>query len=437
MVFDQSCLVAEKPAVKDWSQQCTSCSSEYPIDSRLYACPGCGSDVDFTLHRDVNFLGEIDANNDSMWRYRSVLPVSQNYIVSKGEGSTPIAYIGCARKFLGIELYAKMETENPTGTFKDREASFVISRSKEVGENNLVFQSTGNTGIALSHYAGIAGINSYFFVSPFSDYKLKGIEKNDRNKIIVVDGDPKQVKDYASRFAEVHNFPKISPFHERCTSNSTQAYEIYEAMVDGFLPPIDFYVQVVSAGMGPIGFFRGMRQLQQWGQRVKMPRIAAVQSSEFAPMNDALLRDAPTLGREGETPSYPVKNPYEPTLHTTNAPAYYRHVREMLKETNGLFPVVTPDDSERFGGKIRPILKNYGYELAETERAPCISYAGLVDMVANHQIPRGSTVLLMITGKDRKKAELPGPVTYDAFIKPDYDPEDLLKHLEAGEVLRR
>ena len=74
---------------------------------------------------------------------------------------------------------------------------------------------------------------------------------------------PQEVKQYAERFAKVHGFPKVSPFHERCECNATQAYEVYEQVLKKNIPMPDFYIQVVSAGMGPIGFFYGAKRKSQ------------------------------------------------------------------------------------------------------------------------------------------------------------------------------
>jgi threonine synthase len=143
------------------TQTCES-GHETPITKRTSKCY-CGKEVGFKLDK-FDFLSTIDKSKNSMWRYKNILPIKEENIITAGEGNTPIINLREIGDRLGISLYVKLETENPTGTFKDREASFVISRSKEIKENNLVLQSTGNTAIAMTYYAGLASLNSYAFI---------------------------------------------------------------------------------------------------------------------------------------------------------------------------------------------------------------------------------------------------------------------------------
>ncbi len=401
---------------------------ETPITKRTSKC-FCGKEVSFELEK-FDFLSSINKSLNNMWRYKNILPVKEENIISAGEGNTPIINLKELGDNLGINLYVKLETENPTGTFKDREASFVISRSKEIKEDNIVLQSTGNTAIAMTYYAGLADLNSYAFIPLISAYKLSIPEKKDNNKIIAVDGTPLQVKELASKFAEINHFPKISPFHERCECNATQAYEIYEEVLNKKIPMPDFYIQVVSAGMGPIGFFYGAKRLSQQYNSIKLPKIICIQNSEFAPMDKAFKENKDSLGEEGLTPEYPTNNPFEPTLHTTNSIAYYPYLKKAMQETNGLFPLVTPETTKKYSKEFSDALKKQGYELATTENASFITYAGLVELVKSGKIPPGSNVLLMLTGKRK----IPNYITPDAIISPNHDPTTLLEELKENKL---
>lgn len=410
------------------TQRCISGDGQFCINARRTICE-CGNGLEFVIEGDVDFLGSI-TERDDMWRYKKLMPVKPEHIVTAGEGNSPIIHLAGLSRMLHIELYAKIESANPTGTFKDREASFVVSRSLDVGDNNLVLQSTGNTAMSVTYYSGLAGLASFVFIPLVSKYKLSIPEKKEANKIILVDGTPLEVKKYAEAFAGQYGFPKVSPFHERCECNVTQAYEVYEEVLREKIPPPDFYVQVISAGMGPIGFYLGAKRMMNWCPgKVKMPRIVCVQNSEFAPMNDALLQGKDELGEEGKTPAYPVGKPFEPTLHTTNAPAYYPYVKLAIEDSDGLFPVIDPETTMRHEVGLHTALRNEGYGLGKTENASLIGYAGLVELVEAGKIPRGSNVLLMITGKGDHVTNCVEP---DAVIKPDYDVSRLYRELSAN-----
>ena len=424
-------LTREKPLV----QRCVACEREYPALKELKACPICGKDLEFVAKGDVDFLGSILSDRTDVWRYAPLLPLSFDQMFSVGVGNTPILYLPELSEQLGVKLYVKLESENPTGTFKDREAAFVIGRARAAGFDNVVMQSTGNTGVAISYHAGLAGLNSYFFAPARSAYKLLGPPLPKGNKIILVQGDPVDVKNLATRFAETHQFPKISPFHQRSEANVTEAYEIGEAILRGEIPPIDFCLHTISAGMGPVGLYLGGERMSQWtGGKIRPPKIVAVQISEFAPAQKAWEEGLESVGTEAETPTYATDTPFEPTLHTTNIASYYPHIRKSIKGSQGILTVVTPALVQKHSGEFREALLKQGYTLTETEKASDIAFAGLMQQLENGTMTPGSTVLLIVTGKGVKPDHV--LLEPDAIIPPDYDPHLLLRQLQAGEVVR-
>ncbi len=67
-------------------------------------------------------------------RYRDLLPVGPDTpIVSLGEGNTPLVPLPRLSERLGVELYAKFEGMNPTGSFKDRGMTMAVSEGRRGG----------------------------------------------------------------------------------------------------------------------------------------------------------------------------------------------------------------------------------------------------------------------------------------------------------------
>jgi len=69
-------------------------------------------------------------------------------------GNTPLVK-------LSDKIYAKLETYNPTGSIKDRMASYILKKAEEAGDlkpgSTIVEASSGNTGIAFSMLAAVKG----------------------------------------------------------------------------------------------------------------------------------------------------------------------------------------------------------------------------------------------------------------------------------------
>ena len=101
-----------------------------------------------------------------MWRYLSSLPLKRPAsIATLGEGNTalvPSLRLGSA---LGLkQLWFKLESQNPTGSFKDRFASLAVSLMREEGRTKMLATSSGNTGSALAAYAARFGLDLELYV---------------------------------------------------------------------------------------------------------------------------------------------------------------------------------------------------------------------------------------------------------------------------------
>ena len=94
-------------------------------------------------------------------RYRDRLPVTDaTPIVSLGEGSTPLLAAPRLSERLGLELWLKCESANPTGSFKDRGMTVAVAKAVEEGAEAVVCASTGNTAASAAAYAARAGIRA-------------------------------------------------------------------------------------------------------------------------------------------------------------------------------------------------------------------------------------------------------------------------------------
>ncbi|MAE62521.1 MAG: threonine synthase [Planctomycetaceae bacterium] len=96
----------------------------------------------------------------TIWRwagYFSDTPVPHQ--ITLGEGNTPLVHSRRLGPDLGLnQLYFKLETGNPTGSYKDRYAAAAISDMLAHGKSRVIGTSSGNTGSAVAAYCARAGI---------------------------------------------------------------------------------------------------------------------------------------------------------------------------------------------------------------------------------------------------------------------------------------
>ena len=78
-------------------------------------------------------------------------------------GNTPLVLSKALNKNPGVNLYFKLEGQNPGGSVKDRPAYNMIRRALERGDidqhTKLIEATSGNTGIALAMIAGLYKLN--------------------------------------------------------------------------------------------------------------------------------------------------------------------------------------------------------------------------------------------------------------------------------------
>lgn len=78
--------------------------------------------------------------------------------MSLGEGSTPLIRANRISERLGLDVYLKLESMNPTASFKDRGMTIAVSKALEERAQVVICASTGNTAASAATYAARAGL---------------------------------------------------------------------------------------------------------------------------------------------------------------------------------------------------------------------------------------------------------------------------------------
>jgi threonine synthase len=331
----------------------------------------------------------------NLWRFHEVLPIYDTAnIVSLGEGGTPLVKSRALAASLGLKnLYIKDERQQPTGSFKDRQATVAISALKEMGVDELVVASTGNVAIAYAAYCARAGIKLWaFFPSLTPGEKMREAALYGA-EVIKITGTYDQTKELAARFAKAKGI-----FLDRGIKSvaaieamKTMAYEIAEQLGDEleggerWCSP-DWFLQGVSGGMGPIGVGKGFREMHGFGLVDKMPALGIIQSTGCAPMVEAY--------RSGQRIATPVENPQTiiATLATGNPGRAYELLYDYVQEFGGYF--VDASDEEAFNAT-RLVARNDGISV---EPAAGVTFAGLFKMVHEGIIRRDDVVVVNCSG---------------------------------------
>ena len=153
-------------------------------------------------------------------------PVTLTRLVSLGEGNTPLL----SAKVFGREVYFKCEYINPTGSFKDRGTSTLVSFFL-AGVTEAIEDSSGNAGASFAAYAAAGGNQSAGVCAGLCfGPKRKQIEAYGA-ELIPVPGPRTKASQAVMQAAEtgmVYASHAYLPFN--LPGYATCAYEIYEQL---------------------------------------------------------------------------------------------------------------------------------------------------------------------------------------------------------------
>ena len=281
-------------------------SATYPIDR-----PRWRSDTGGPLMiSDLPGIGrgDIARNVRSLWRYAGALPFEIADPVSLGEGLTPLV----ERRWRGQNAHFKLEWFAPSGSFKDRGASVMISALRQQGIGHVLEDSSGNGGAAVATYAAAAGLRAKI-LAPASTSPAKTVQMRACGaEVELVPGSRQNTAEEAERqaahiFYASHNW---QPFFLQGTK--TLAYELWEDL--GFRAPDNVLIPT-GAGSNVLGCDIGFGELLRRGEIKRLPRLFAVQPENCAPIHASFAANTdarvtievkPTIA-EGTAIAHPVR----------------------------------------------------------------------------------------------------------------------------------
>ncbi|MBY0270536.1 MAG: threonine synthase [Burkholderiales bacterium] len=326
----------------------------------------------------------IQADDRSVWRYARAIDVDRQSAVSLGEGGTPLL----SRTWHGVAVRFKLEFMMPTGSFKDRGMTVMVSYLKSRGIDHVLEDSSGNAGASLSAYAAAAGMRCCILVPETASYpKIAQIAACGAD-VVTVPGTRQNVADAAlcmssEIFYASHNW---QPFFIEGTK--TLAYELWESL--GFRAP-DNVVTPLGYGSNVLGLDRGFDELLRNGEIKKRPRIFGVQAANCAPCHAAW--------RAGSESPVPVT--VTPTVAegiASSQPTRLREVLRAVRSSDGAIAAVSETEIvDALCG-----LAGMGFYVEPTCAAAA---AGLTQLLDSGAIRRDEETIVVLTGSGLKSSE--------------------------------
>jgi threonine synthase len=364
------------------SYHCLACGRNLASDRPRWRCD-CGGPLDLApgpglSHRDI-VIGEA-----SLWRYAAALALQNPPRVTLGEGWTPLVH----REWNGAAIHFKLESQMPTGSFKDRGTAVMINHLLEVGVGPIHEDSSGNAGSSIATYAAAAALPCCIFV-PATAPRAKLVQiAASGAEVRAVPGTRRAVSEAAlaatgTSFYASHNW---QPFFIEGTQ--TLAFELWEQL--GFRVPDNILVPT-GYGSNILGLERGFDALERGGEIASRPRLFAVQAA-----NCAAFAAAWSAGADGFVPF--AASPTVADGIATEHPVRPAGVLRALRRSRGGVVAVTEDE-------IALALRALGRLGLFVEPTAATAGAALTRLLREGTIAPGETTVAVLTGHGLKAAE--------------------------------
>ena len=307
--------------------------------------------------------------------------------ITLGEGGTPVVELRRVARELGLgRLWAKLEYQAPTGSFKDRGGSVLISAAVEDGIDGFVEDSSGNAGASLAAYAAAAGITAHVF-APSSAPAGKTAQIQVYGAVLhAIEGPRQAATDAAQAFASARGIPYLSHNHSAFFAEGMKSFA-YETARSA-AASAGHVLFPVGNGSLLVGSRKGFDELREAGALAAVPKLHCVQAEAVRPIEAALT------GRNWS---------FDPSARTVaggisvSKPPRLRQAVDAVRDTGGA-AVAVPNDA----------ILAWQRRLARTEGVFCeataaAAFAGLERLVARGVVPAGAEVLVPVTGSGLKE----------------------------------
>lgn len=266
---------------------CSECSRSWPSTKPRWRCE-CGGYLDLHIQNFFTVRGLRD-RPATLWRYEESLGIEDpNNRVTFHEGITPLT--PCSLD--GKQVLLKLDYLRPTGSFKDRGTTVMMSKLKEWGVSKIVDDSSGNAGASVAAYAAAAGIKAEIYIPAYASVGKATQIRAYGATLVKVEG-AREEATAAAIAASTHSFYSSHIWSAHFLAGiKTIAYEIAEQL--NWKTP-DWVVVPVGGGTMIIGLWQGFEDLRARGFISKVPRLVAVQAENCAPIYEAWKEGRPSV----------------------------------------------------------------------------------------------------------------------------------------------
>ena len=363
--------------------RCSQCHNLLEIANLFSQARGFDADALKSIWRERRSSNAL-LDSSGVWRFRELLPLPAEQVISLREGNTPLYDLPLASRLTGVSrLYAKHQGMNPTGSFKDAGMTVASTFARQSGYKWVACASTGNTSASMAAYAARGGLRSLVLVPDGKISWSKLSQALDYGAVTCqlrtdFDGCLRLLQELVRR-APVYQLNSINPF--RLEGQKTLALELLEQL--DWQPPDHIIVPGGNLGnSSAIG--KALLEMRDLGLIPRLPKLSVIQAEGA----NALVR---TLREAEGKQLISVQPETRATAIRIGNPASWQKAVRVILATGGACEEVSEVEIAQAKAEI-------GAEGIGCEPASAVTLAGLRKLLKQGFIKPEEMVVLVLTG---------------------------------------
>jgi threonine synthase len=382
--------------------RCIQCGAAPAAPAQDFRCTNCGDLLEFVF-RDWNYhasaLKSLWLNRrasrgntsgqrldqSGVWRFRELLPhVNEEHVITQAEGNTALYELHrCARATGVVNLYAKHQGMNPTGSFKDTGMTVAASAARKAGFRWVACASTGNTSASMAAYAARGNLRSLVLIpeGKISWGKLsQALDYGALTCQLRTDFDGcARILNQLVREKPIYMLNSVNPY--RIEGQKTAAVELLEQLE--WEPPDHIIVPGGNLGNGSaIG--KALLEMRDLKLISRVPKLSVIQAEGANPFYRC-------VHEFGGSKLEPVDAQTLATAIRIGNPASWKKAFRVLRATDGEVEQVSEVEIAEAKAEI-------GADGIGCEPASAVTLAGLKKLRARGFVKPGEFVVLILTG---------------------------------------
>jgi threonine synthase len=381
---------------------CRICEETHPL-APVSQCVACSGPLDVRYVGNGNGLLAAALRSD-----RALLPHSETAIPSR----TPLVPAPRVSSALGVDVQLKLETANPTSSFKDRMAASAVKAAQEFRFETVLCTSTGNLGAAVAARGADAGLET-LILTPAGSAELVLPPGAERTSVFRVRGSLEDCRRLERELESL--FPwgfldgNLQPF--AVEGIKTIAYEIAEQL-DWQMP--DAIVSPVASGALFAKLAQGFVELAELELTDERPRMYGAQPGGCPPVAAAWADERP--------PSRVTPDTVARSL-AVGDPSYGELAIGAARMSGGSITAVA---EELIEPSTELLAEDSG---VVADPAGGVAFGALVELVRSGAIAAGERVVLVVTGTGSERPRNGSPCRAQEI---DADADHFLATLGVG-----